>query len=167
LFKRQKVQKGQAIPYSVGVGGGRMTTGNLAGIAGGDTTVTLPNGTILRAGGGAGGGAVTNTPAAGGVAVNGDLNRAGGRGGYSNSNATAGEFGGAPGSAGPGSGGGAGGFTDLPFLIKPGTGRREDQLDVSGLVAAFTAFPGGGGWGSRFSNYDTKGGHGALFFILE
>jgi hypothetical protein len=147
-YKRFRNQPGYAMAYIVGAGG------STSGSDGGDSTITVPGGKILTAGGGKG------VPSgdvgfSGGVATNGDLNRNGGRGGAMGAAGAAGDHGGAGGAgATGGGGGGAGGFGETPDLFFGG----------SGAGAAPSAAPGvapGGGAGATSS----AGGDGHLYVI--
>jgi hypothetical protein len=121
LFRRVALSAGSKIAYSVGAGGaGVITDPGGLGNAGGDTTLTLPDGRILRAGGGQGGvsGAAS---AAGGVAIGGDVNRTGGAGGGAGIAGSAGEDGGSSGRPAPsGNEGGGGGAAGLESIIQAG-----------------------------------------------
>lgn len=120
LFKRVSLRKGDVLAYSIGAG--------VLNLAGGDTTVTLPGGRVLRAGGGQPGAGTVG--GAGGIATGGDINRNGGAGGDDGAgggDATAGQpgqglgagTGGAAateGGADVAGGGGAGGITEEPLF---------------------------------------------------
>lgn len=149
VFKFFRISKGQTISYTVGAGGAG-TTNHLAGNDGGNSTVTLPNGLVLTAGGGKGNGT-------GGTASGGDLNRPGGAGGLGAAGATGanGALGGAV-DSGAGGGGGAGGFTDRTVGMTGGAG----SAGASGGPSAAGAV-GGGGSGSSTISSGTSGAGGA------
>lgn len=126
ILKRFRCGPGASLPFSVGAGGA-------AGVAGGDTTLTMPSGRVLTAPGGPTTGGATSTP------TDGDVNRKGGVGGNS-VNGTAGENGGAGGAVSVnGGGGGAAGFDDLGDGLDGGDGGAGGAAGVA---------PGGGGGGN-------------------
>lgn len=135
-FKRIRVSKGQVISWSLGSPGATLPSTQDAT----NSTVTLPTGLQLVAGGGKGGSGTTG--GAGGTATGGELNRTGGSGGNA-ANGSAGEQGGAGGSGGAngGGGGGAAGFNDFGTFTG-GAGA------TGGNTASAASVPGGGGGGS-------------------
>jgi hypothetical protein len=152
LFKLVRMVSRQPISYLVGVGGNAAD--------GTDTIVTLPDGRLLRAGGGKLGVGIAG--GLGGQAVGGDLNRAGGAGGGNGSGAAqAGVFGGSFGAAAGsiGGGGGAGGFSDQPHGLSGGSGSSGNSTGNSANGAA----PGGGAGGSFATG--GIGGPGRFLFI--
>ena len=76
-YKRVRLVAGQSLVYSVGAGG--PATGTAIGSDGGDTTVTLPSGQIMKAQGGRAG--TSASGGTGGSCENADLSRVGGTGG--------------------------------------------------------------------------------------
>lgn len=126
LYKRMRCSPGQTMAYTVGAAAS-------SGGDGGDTTLTMPTGIVLTAGGG-------KFAGTGGIATNGDVNRSGGAGGAGGVNGSAGTGGGAGGvfAGGNGGGGGAAGFSELGDL----TG------GAGGAAIAQGAFPGGGNGGN-------------------
>lgn len=143
LMKIVRVAPGQRITWTIGLG--EVGPNGQDGKAGGDTTVTLPSGFVLRATGGAGG--TSTAGGAGGVGIGGDINRKGGDGGSSSTQGAAGEFGGA-GQAATNGGGGAAGFSDFggPFIGAPGFAGDASTL------------PQGPGGGTSGAGYNTSGG---------
>ena len=139
--RRVLLVKGQRLAYTVGAGGAQANAAN--GSAGGTTTITLPDGKILGATGGEGGG-VSGATAAGGLGFGGDLNRRGGS--ATTGSGAAGEHG-APGGAAStgGGGGGAAGFDDLGGLFRGGAGTDGESSDQPALPDF------GGGSGSSAS----------------
>lgn len=124
-YKRLRMTAGQVLSWSVGAGAAAPTT---VGIDGGDTTVTLPGGLVLTAGGGKGGADGAVAGGAGGVASGSwDVARNGGAGGPGGGSATAGgsPTGGGTGGAASGNyggGGGSAGFTDKVSGLPTGNG---------------------------------------------
>ena len=93
----------------VGAGGASVSAADAAGTAGGNTTVAGTGlSSTLTANGGAGGALTNATYTAGGTALNGDVNYAGGRGGYE-------KGGGAVGLTGAGNDGGKIGSKTVSF----------------------------------------------------
>lgn len=135
-FKRVPLNAGQTISWVVGAGGA------ISSNPGGDTTVTLPSGIVLRLGGG-GAGVAGGAGGTGGLPFAGwDIGRRGGSGAAANS---AGESpaNGGTGGAGSGSGGGGGGaagFNDLVTGLPPGNGGVVNGVGQT--------VPGGGGGGT-------------------
>lgn len=169
LYKRVLLRAGQTISYTVGTPGAAPTFSSVPGNDGTDSTVTLPDGTVLRAGGGkrglfgdgvAGG--------AGGLATGGDINRNGGAGG-SAASGTNGE----PGSPGQGNGAGAGGAK----LSNSGGGGGaaglteilSDLVGGNGSDAGSGVAPigiGGGSGGGRDGSSSTVGGDGQVLIMF-
>jgi hypothetical protein len=145
VFKRMRLAKGQTLSYSVGAAGAAVNASS--GHDGGDTTVTLPNGLTLTAGGGKAGPTGVVNGGAGGIATGGDINRNGGAGGSGSggSGASGGIGGGAGGAGGSGSnrggGGGGAGFSDVAsFFNGAGGGQGGGGGGVGG-----GSYGGGGG----------------------
>lgn len=152
LFKRVRLARGQTLAYSLG-GVGLNSAGG-SGIPGGDgqdSTVTLPSGVVLTAGGGGGNG---GTP---GLARGGDVNR---RGGY---NGTIAEFGGANGSGGSYGGGGAAGFSDLIGNLLVGGAGRPASTGGQGVPGGV---PGGGSGGTTDNSVTGVGGASQLVVLF-
>jgi hypothetical protein len=131
-YKWAELGAGQTLSYAVGAGGAGVTEN--PGNPGGDSTVTLPNGHVVRASGGQGG-PLTPGQALAGVGTGGDVNRRGGNGGAdSSSSGFDGEDGGATGSANGAPGvGGAGGQAGLVsvMLNAANTSARGSQGNTS------------------------------------
>ncbi len=138
-----RIGGGQTISWTVGIAGTQTPDGQ-PGIPGGNSTVTLPGGIALTAGGGAGGAPTSNTAGgAGGVCAGPwDIARSGGAGGASGSGGTGGTSGGSPigggsgglAASGDGGGGGAAGFSDkFPGLTagKGGLGNLGSNADLT------------------------------------
>ncbi|WP_452418380.1 glycine-rich domain-containing protein [Phenylobacterium soli] len=165
LLKTVKMAKGQTISWAVGAGAAASGLATY-GFDGGDTTVTLPNGFVLTAGGGKAGSAVSPT-GNGGMARGGDVNRAGGAGGASGSAGTSGGLGGGSGgatNAGGGGGGGAG-FSDVSSIglsLAGGNGGAGQPVGGSDGGAGSTFGAGGGGT----QNGAKQGGAGASGRVL-
>lgn len=127
LFKRVRLSPKQSLSPSVGAPGAANSSGT-GGLPGGDTTLTLPSGILLTAGGGkAGMGGTVPPPAPGGIATNGDINRMGGAGGGNGGNGSPAGLGGGAGGlgyslAGSGGGGGGAGFSDVGPSLGGGNG---------------------------------------------
>lgn len=159
LKRRVSVRAGQTMAYTVGAG----PAGSLGGIArdgvdGGDTTLVLPSGEVLVAGGGKAG---TSNAASGqgGVAVGGDVNRKGGKGGANAAGESTVEGGaGGTGDSSGGGGGGSAGFAEVPYKAN----------GVAGNAGSWAApDPGGGAPGSAviaLSSY--RAGHGRLKILF-
>ena len=165
LAKRVRLAKGQSISFSVGLPGLGVPT-DTDGNNGGATTVTLPSGVVLTAGGGAKG---TSTGGGlGGTSQNGDVNRAGGLGGGVGGNQS-GEtpaFGGlgGTGSSGCGGGGGAAGFVDSDQSFIGGAGTSGAS---SGGFSGPGSIPGGGSGGSTTTMFTSgQGGQGRVVIVL-
>lgn len=147
--------RGQSISYSVGAGG----TGSVSsGVAGGDTTITLPDGRVCVAQGGR----VDGTRA---FARGFNINRYGGRGGsiVVGLDGEAGEFGGAGGATADnsGGGGGAGGFSDKDIGLVGGAGTVGEQSTTPANA------PGGGtGAHNATSLYGANGADGLVRIFL-
>lgn len=162
FFKRFRLAIGQSISYSVGAGGAAAS--GTDGFDGGDTTVTLPNGLVMRGGGGKGG--LQGPAHLGGVgadASGGDINRSGGAGGSStpvSDGISAGIGGGAGGLSGAGGGGGGGGagFSDI-FASGPTGGAGS-----AGTTNSATGGDYGGGSGG--SNASGAGGRGVVMILM-
>jgi hypothetical protein len=150
-YKRVPLARGQVLSWSVGTGGAETDADPSNGNDGGDTTVTLPWGLVLTAGGGKRGvrGASPQTGGLGGQCSGAwDLARAGGNGGNGVTAAgtagTAGTGGGTPGngSGNFGGGGAAAGFSDVaPGLTAGGNGQNGNS------GADTSTAPGGAGAG--------------------
>jgi hypothetical protein len=130
-YKWAELSTGQTLSYAVGAGGAGVTES--AGNPGGDSTVTLPNGHVIRASGGEGGPA--GAQALAGVGTGGDVNRRGGNGSLNdNTSGGDGEDGGATGSAngapGVGGGGGQAGLVSV-MLNAANTNARGSQGNTS------------------------------------
>lgn len=145
LRKRVEVRQGQTIPISIGIGGAPSSTSTPQ--AGGDTTATLPNGTILRAGGGQGA-TSANTRGVGGTATGGDENVSGGQGGYDS--ATTYSY--------AGSSGGPADPSNAPVL--PGRGGSSAIGNLAGAV------PGGGGHRAVSDPTGFRGGDGLSILVF-
>lgn len=156
--RRLSMTAGEQLALSIG---GSQGTGT-------DTTVTLPDASVLTAGRGVTGGSGTGAGGAGGTCSGAwDVTRNGGKGGGENPGGVydqpvAGSFGGAAGSglmSSPG-GGGAGGFSD--------------ELLVQGLIGdgasvTYGEFPGGGGKGKASQSTSTAnnfGGAGCVVIVV-
>jgi hypothetical protein len=148
LFKRARLSRGQTVNYSVGAPGPGATDGN--GVGGGDTTAVLPGGILLTAGGGQGG--IGLTPAPGGMARNGDVNRAGGAS-SATSTGSGGGIGGGSGGATGGGGGGAG-FGDLG----PPLGGGDGSNGTFGIGPSSAGSLPGGGSGAAHSGFASGSG---------
>lgn len=144
LFKRLRLSRGQTISYSVGTPGAGATT-DTPGNSATDTTVTLPTGVVLTAGGGKGGPLTLGTASGlGGASVGGDLNRTGSDGGsYSGTRA----------------GGNGAGFADLVSSFGGGLG------SAGGTTVAGSA-PGGGSGGIAVAGTTGAGGAGKIIIVL-
>lgn len=116
-----RLARGQSIAYSVGAGGAGP---NALGVAGGDTTITLPDGRVCVAQGGQLAGVKA-------LARGFDLNRYGGGGGVAPAGEAGqdGQFGGLGGATAgdSGGGGGAGGFSDKDIGLVGGAGTIGEQ----------------------------------------
>jgi hypothetical protein len=125
VYKRIRLTAGQSLAYALGAPGAGQTSSDSPGNAGTDSTVTLPDGRVLRAG--AGGGAESPVGGAGGIASGGDINVNGSAGGSPE--------GGAAGSIEaqiPGLVGGATGTTAAPAAgNSPGGGSRGDPTNTA------------------------------------
>jgi hypothetical protein len=153
LYKRFACARGARIAYSIGAGGVPGGDGNAS-------FVTLPDGRVLRAGGGQGSlnaAAAGPVPSAGGVSFGGDVNRTGGKGGVDKSAGEAPLFGGDGGtpSGSASGGGGSAGFRDLGEIALGGNGGSAGN--GSGKL------PGGGGGGGG----NTTGGAGKLVVVFS
>lgn len=158
LFARVFLNLGQKLSYSVGAGGAGVTGSATTGSDGGDSTVTLPDGRVLTAGGGKAG-TRGSTGGLGGVATGGDINRRGGKGGDGvpgTVNGVAGEGTGAgAGGAGSGSAGGGGGAGGLADVLVDLTGGAGSAAVVGG--AQGNAPGGGSGAGGTTSKAGAAG----------
>lgn len=152
-FKCLKLNPGQTLTYALGAPGGAVLPGSGDGKPGTATTVRFPSGTVMTASGGGGG--TLGGGGTGGLAMGGDLNRAGGAGGFPATPGGSGQMGGTGGVGGfaAGGGGGAAGFLDQPALFTGGAGSAGKS---DGSAAAMGGFPGGG------SGADSSGDGGAL-----
>jgi hypothetical protein len=147
LYKRVPLQAGDVLTYAVGVGGlGSAGVPN----PGTDTTITLPNGATLTAGGATG--------LQGGQASGGDVNRRGGNGGTTGLAGSPGDHGGPGGAAGGGSGGG-GGSAGLDDIL-------PDYVGAAGGAGggSFGGSPGGGSGGN--AGMSATAGNGLLVIVL-
>lgn len=158
LFKCVRLGRGQRIDYVVaGIAA--------AGVAGGDTIVSVPGSVALVARGGA------TLGGAGGLATGGDVNRAGASGivadATNNGAGNAASPGGGAGGTGiysPGTGavsaggGGAAGFADIGQFLAGGNGGNGGSSGAAGGIAA--------GGGSGQSNTGGAGGAGRLVIVL-
>ena len=165
VFKRVRLVAGQSLAYVIGVGGSGVSTGD--GIAGSDTTLALPSGLVLRAGGGKGGTGIGE--GAGGMPTNGDINRLGGAGGGIVGTAGQTPLGGGAGGGGAssffGGGAGAAGFSDIdPSFI--GGGGSAASGAGSGTTAG--ASPGGGSGATYTAGIGVtgSGGSGKIVIVL-
>jgi hypothetical protein len=168
LFKRVYLPRGAALSYSIGAPGAGVSSSS-NGNDGGDTTVTLPSGQVLTAGGGKAG--TVADPAAGGlggVATGGDINRRGGDGGRYQSGSL-----GLSGSPGQGAGAGAGGAANSNRGGGGGGAGLADLLsdliggggsDASGVSSAAGSAPGGGSGGGQSAS--GNGGAGKVIIVL-
>lgn len=127
LFKKVRMSGGQALAYALGTPGAGVNTIDTNGNTGTASTVTLPGGEVLSAGGGSGGGRADGV----GVATGGDYNVSGSApsGGGANGN------GGAAGDISsfvPGVTSGAAGTTSPPAAgNSPGGGSRGDGSNTA------------------------------------
>lgn len=162
LFKLVRMTATQALNYALGVvGAGVVATSD--GNDATDSTVTLPNGQVLTAGGGKKGLQLFTAPGGkGGVATGGDINRNGADGGTGNGgvNGQSAAPGGGAGGAGSGGGnlGGGGaqaGFGDIATLLAGGNGGQ-----------AGGGSPGEGGGSGAHSGNSADGGAPKLFVLL-
>ncbi len=165
LFRRVKLGVGQSIFYTVGTPGAGVLGGTTNGNSATDTLVTLPNRQVLTAGGGKGG--TDSAPGAGGLAMNGSINRNGGTGGaLPNGLASSGGFGGgAGGNSGSfctGGGGGAG-FSDIGGSAGGGSGSDASN----GGTTSNGGPPGGGSGGGRGSASGTGGSGRVVIWLLR
>lgn len=146
VYKRFVCTPRQAIPVTVGAATSNANPGN-------PSTLTLPNGLVIRANPGL----LPSGPIGGlgGTGGNGDLNRAGGKGGDAAVDGSPGVLGGLGGTndGSNGGGGGAGGFSDFGDL--PG--------GPGGPGAGAAGFPGGGAGGSAGA---ALGGAGRIVIIF-
>lgn len=169
LYKRVFLRAGQTISYTVGTPGAEPTFSSVPGNDGTDSTVTLPDGTVLRAGGGKRGLFGDGSPGgAGGIATGGDINRNGGAGGLAASGAN-----GEPGSSGQGGGagaggaklsnsGGGGGAAGLTEIVADLIGGNGSDAGSGGAPAGI----GGGSGGGRDSFSSTIGGLGQILIMF-
>lgn len=158
------------IAITVGAGGDailytatNVSMGASAGNIGGNTTITLPEGTITAYGGGGGGSYNTNPVTNGGYGSGG-----GGSTGH-NSNTTGSQPGGYANNGGSstsatedgrgGGGGGAGGAGDASSTVQSGNGGAGRQCDIGGLNVYYAA-GGGGGVDNRATVANAKPGCG-------
>jgi hypothetical protein len=134
---------GQTISWSIGAGTASNTADPSNGVDGGDTTVTLPGGYVLTAGGGKKGTAAGVGGTGGVPSGPWDIGRNGGDGGGSNTAGGSPTGGGAGGSASTnrGGGGGGAGFSDLFPNIASGNGSNGNTSTAGGA-------PGGGSGGT-------------------
>lgn len=145
-YSRLALAARSLIAWNVGVGG--LSAGNpgndIAGQAGGDTTISI-NGVLLGTAGGGPGGLVA-APAPRSAATGFQINR------YGGGSAEAGEFGGA---SGADRGGGGGGFSDMFEGVIGGAGGEASPPSVP----TSASFAGGGGAGvsQRYSGYGGSG----------
>ncbi len=157
LFKRLTLSQGQKISWAIGSPGGAAA--NPDGQDGTDTTVTLPSGVVMIAGAGKGALDVPFQPGGdGGVAIGGDVNRSGGKGGTdSTANAQSGGLGGGAAGSGTAAGGGAAGFSDqvVGGIVDGGSGGNNDGAGSA---------PGGGSGTS--SGAPKTGGTGKVVILL-
>lgn len=157
-YQRIRLVRGGEISYSVGVGGiGVSSTSD--GVNGGDSIVTLPNSTVLFAGGGKKG---TNLGGAGGIASGGAINRAGGAGGNQGLPGANGDIGGGVGGGTviQGGGGGAAGFSDIALTLVGGAGSSGSiTLSLAG------SSPGGGSGAGATGNSSGSGGGGRVYIL--
>lgn len=168
-YKRIRITPGQVISWSIGVGGAAPGSDLTDGSPGTATTVTLPTGVVLTAGGGQGGarGSSPRTGGLGGV-VSGpwDIARTGGKGGDGVTGAsTAGESPvnggtGGPASGNYGGGAGAAGFTDVGLYAGNGaTGNAAVDQSTA---------PGGGSQGlSNITAYAGKAGRLVILLLND
>lgn len=158
LYRLAPVVAGQVITYAVGAA--------VLDADGGDSTVTLATGQVLTAGGGKrGSDPAVVTPAAGGLATGGDINRRGGNGGVCSLGTQLGETGegsgagaGGAGSGASGGGGGSAGLTDILADLIGAAG------SAASAVGAGANAPGGGAGGGGASG--SAGGPGKIIIVL-
>lgn len=138
LYKRLRLNRGQSLSYSIGSGGAAVADdGNThPGNPGGPTTIMLPQGVQLVAGGGSGG--AGGVAGAGGTATGGDVNRAG-----------------TPGGSAPG-------FTDVIGYL---AGGLAGNSGFSGGAGTVPGGPGGAG-SSGNGSVSGMGAGGRAFIIL-
>lgn len=158
-YSRIRLGPGSTLAVTVGYGGPGKSNGN-DGSSGTQSTVILPNGRVMSAGGGGGG--TVALGGAGGVAFGFDLNRSGGAGGGSGGAGNPGDHGGLGGLAGGsgGGGGGSAGFSDQAGLLRRGNAGGNSN---SALVPGYGA--GSGGWGAA-SAATGSGGIGRVLILL-
>jgi hypothetical protein len=153
---------GQTITWSIGAGTASSTVDNSNGVDGGDTTVTLPGGYVLTAGGGKKGTAAGVGGTGGIPSGPWYIGRNGGDGGDSNtagSSPTGGGTGGIT-STNRGGGGGAAGFLDLYPNIASGNGSSGNTSTAGGA-------PGGGSGGAPGGGLASgKGGDGRVIITV-
>ncbi len=164
LSKKVRLAARQSLAYAVGAPGlGVAATSD--GNDGSDSTVILPNGQVLRAGGGKRG--ITGVGGVGGVATGGDINRPGGPGGNAGgadpglSGGTGGGSGGL-GNSGGGGGGGAG-FSDLGAGFLGGAG----SAGVNGGTSAAGGAAGGSGGGGGNGNSGAGGAGRVIVWLVR
>lgn len=170
LFKRVRLSQGQVLSYSVAALVA-APVGVSVGSNGNPSTVTLPDGRKLIAGGGTGGAILPSATVdvAGGVASGGDINRPGGTGGsvdftaLGRAGGSGGVGGGAGGAGTPmgtgyGGGGGSAGFGDIGARLIGGNGSDGFSSVPGGL-------PGGGGGGSN-TGVPSDGSRGEIWIWL-
>ena len=137
LFKRINLRKGDVLAYSIGAG---VLSGS-----GQDTTVTLPGGRVLTAGGGKiGSGTVGGV---GGIATGGDINRNGGAGGDDGVAATGDAL---PGQPGQGAGAGAGGAVSTEAGTDVAGGGGAAGITEEALFPAAANGANGGNQGAAY-----------------
>lgn len=160
-YLRYRLGRGRTIAWSVGAGGAGVT-GNVDGNDGATTTVTLPNGQVLTAGGGAKG--LRLTGGSGGACVGPwTVSRSGGAGGASaaGGSPTGGGTGGAL-SGSYGGGGGAAGFSDL----NPGLPLGNGSAGNGGGASVAGTSPGGGSGGCLNASTSGNGGTGRVLAYI-
>lgn len=167
LFHRVRLRKGDQIAYAIGAVGAGVP-GDTNGSDATDTTITLPRGVVLTAGGGKGGKSITAsgvaTGGAGGVANGAAINRNGGDGGlHGVAGGGTGPYGGSGGafSGTAGGGGGGAGFLDRGTDFIGGAGSAA----VAGGSAAGGA-PGGGSGASQTAGVGGAGAAGKVIVVL-
>lgn len=124
LYKRFVLSRGQSFLYDIAAGGAAQPSVNVLGNDGGDSTLTLPSGLVVRAGGG-------KALGAGGIATGGDINRPGASV-VSNSSA----------------GGDAASFSDIGSLLAGGVGSAFDSGSDGGAPGAGSGGSNGAGTGA-------------------
>lgn len=130
LYRRVRLIAGQRLTYALGTPGAGVGSADTVGVTGTASTVTLPNGNVLSAGGGQGGPASAGT-AAGGTATGGDVNVSGSSATFGGTSVNGGAAADISASM-PGVTGGATGSTAPPAAgNSPGGGSRGDAANVA------------------------------------